>query len=438
MKYNKEIASNILLKVGLIIDNCNYVNTTSDIFCHDEDNYKYRTCLSNILSGKKPLKYSISNPFTIENIQNTLSRETDGVQLLSTEYKNSKVKMMFLCSCGRKYEMNLNSFTSENKRYCNYCSKSKRYDGLIDYTKIIKEKCDINDYQLLTKEITRSTHKFKYLCNKHSENGFQYSTYDLFINQGSGCKYCGIENRGIKHRKPIEKVKKLLEMKGFVYVNHDYYRYSNGSKKIRIHCICKRHKDKGVQYLDYGNLKNNTKGCIYCIGQGRTQESLQKEFDELNANIKILEFNKYSDILVQCENCNNIWKTHGINIITGHRCPKCSKSRYERIVENILIENKIEYIPQYRTEKCKDILPLPFDFYIPSKNIFIEVDGEAHFYPVNFGGISNELAQENFVTIQKHDEIKDKFCKNNNYKLLRIPYYIFQKQNINSYLLNNI
>lgn len=68
-------------------------------------------------------------------------------------------------------------------------------------------------------------------------------------------------------------------------------------------------------------------------------------------------------------------------------------------------------------------MPLPFDFYLPSYNIVIELDGEQHFKPVRFGGISHKEAIEQFKIRKLHDKIKNQFCKNNNIRLVRIPYY---------------
>lgn len=56
----------------------------------------------------------------------------------------------------------------------------------------------------------------------------------------------------------------------------------------------------------------------------------------------------------------------------------------------------------------------------------IEYDGEQHFKPINFGGISNEKAYENYNINKKHDEIKNNYSKLHNIKLIRIPYYDFK------------
>jgi len=59
------------------------------------------------------------------------------------------------------------------------------------------------------------------------------------------------------------------------------------------------------------------------------------------------------------------------------------------------------------------------------KILYVEFDGEQHVRPVCFGGISQERAEANFTKQKKHDELKNKYCADNNYPLLRIPHTQF-------------
>ena len=63
-----------------------------------------------------------------------------------------------------------------------------------------------------------------------------------------------------------------------------------------------------------------------------------------------------------------------------------------------------------------------FDFYIKGLNLIIEVDGQGHYYPVRFNGISKKKAIENFENTKIRDAEKNKFCKKNKIKILRISY----------------
>jgi len=98
-------------------------------------------------------------------------------------------------------------------------------------------------------------------------------------------------------------------------------------------------------------------------------------------------------------------------------CPNCSNSKSEILISNFLTKNGIKFQTQMRFEGCRNIKPLPFDFYLPNKNMLIEFDGEQHFVPLkHFGG------SEAFKTIQENDSIKTNYSKERNLELLRLDY----------------
>jgi len=97
-------------------------------------------------------------------------------------------------------------------------------------------------------------------------------------------------------------------------------------------------------------------------------------------------------------------------------------SEGERKIANYLNKNKIDYVYQKRYDDCKNKSTLPFDFYLPDYNTIIEFDGYQHYYEVKmFGKLSR---------IQKHDKIKNNYCKENNINLLRIPYWELENETI--------
>jgi len=77
----------------------------------------------------------------------------------------------------------------------------------------------------------------------------------------------------------------------------------------------------------------------------------------------------------------------------------------------------IQYIQEKRFDDCKHINTLPFDFYLPDYDICIEFDGIQHFEEISFFNTN-----DSFDNIQKRDDIKTKYCLDNNIKLIRIKY----------------
>lgn len=183
-------------------------------------------------------------------------------------------------------------------------------------------------------------------------------------------------------------------------------------------------------------------GCQQCrsekIGDAlkKGKEQYLEELSIINPNIVLCgEYkNATTPTLHKCLIHDYIWSPIPSNILGGHGCPKCSESKGEKQITLWLEQNKMINIPQKRFADCCDVKPLPFDFYIPGLNVCIEYQGEQHYRPVNFGGINDEEAYNNFITTQYHDEIKRNYCMKNNIKLICIPYW----ENIDEYLNNNL
>jgi hypothetical protein len=62
----------------------------------------------------------------------------------------------------------------------------------------------------------------------------------------------------------------------------------------------------------------------------------------------------------------------------------------------------IEFEPQYYFDDLRGFggKPLTFDFYLKFPNMLIEYDGEQHFRPVRFNGLSEECAKDNFKKVK--------------------------------------
>ena len=89
-----------------------------------------------------------------------------------------------------------------------------------------------------------------------------------------------------------------------------------------------------------------------------------------------------------------------------------NQSSFEKTIESMLI--KLGYA--YEKEKrFKGFEAYRYDFYIPSENIVIEVDGQQHY--VGWGNDPISLREG-----KKRDAIKNQFCIDNFIRILRIKY----------------
>lgn len=97
----------------------------------------------------------------------------------------------------------------------------------------------------------------------------------------------------------------------------------------------------------------------------------------------------------------------------------CLKSKAEMTCKLILSSHGKEFVPQKTFEDCKYKRVLQFDIYINVLNVCIELDGKQHFEAGHFFG------EKEYEEQKIRDKIKNKYCKDNNIKLIRIPYTQF-------------
>jgi len=108
-----------------------------------------------------------------------------------------------------------------------------------------------------------------------------------------------------------------------------------------------------------------------------------------------------------------------------------SESKGEKKVKSSLIDLGYDVSTQKRFKGCYGLKGnrycdlLKFDAYVETKNgkkVCIEFDGEQHFMSVGFFGGDIRLEEQ-----QKHDQLKNDYCKNNGIKLIRIHYLDFNR-----------
>ncbi|KRN09378.1 hypothetical protein [Liquorilactobacillus mali] len=164
--------------------------------------------------------------------------------------------------------------------------------------------------------------------------------------------------------------------------------------------------------------------CTKCgSGHKKTTEEFAKELcDKYDKEyIVVSEYlGAREPIRIKHANCNWVFKTTPNDILSTHNngCPTCHAiSKHERFIHQWFVDNNIKDIPQYKVEGLKDKKDLRFDFYLPDYNIMIEYDGKQHYKAVDFFG-----GKEYKMKLNIHDRQKDKYCKDNNIKMIRLTY----------------
>ncbi|QOP46814.1 hypothetical protein FM071_10585 (plasmid) [Sulfurimonas paralvinellae] len=154
----------------------------------------------------------------------------------------------------------------------------------------------------------------------------------------------------------------------------------------------------------------------------KVEESTKKEYSFVDSEyINANTLHKYKH-----NTCGTVFKKKWNKFKSGQRCPNCFRrgmdSMTHRYLKDIFDHFTIEYELEKEYDEC--INPqtgkrLKFDFYIPSIDLLIEVDGEQH-ERASYG-------KEAFESSKYRDSIKDSYVAKNKKDLLRIPAKLWER-----------
>ena len=332
-----------------------------------------------LIEGQKiELKWSVINKEWYENKGYTFSDYGEKFIIDAKDLtKGQNIKVKLKCDyCGKIYETAFRNYyltmNSNNKKCCCYnCRRQKQLETtFLDRQQNLYDKaiiaCNKKGYKL-------SSDKKDIMCNTTyvkyicPNHGIQQMRISNLIN-GRGCPKCQVDNNAERY-------------------------------KLNIEEVCKRIEDCGGELLNKDSYINN-----------RTK-----------------------NLMITCPICNKPFKTSLAHFVQhgGQCCGECSdrESLGEKHIRKYLEENSIDFKQEFWFKDCRDVKPLPFDFYLPKYNLCIEFDGRQHFEETNHFGHGVEHQK-------KHDEIKNQYCKENNIDLLRISYKQISK--INEILKNKL
>lgn len=301
---------------------------------------------------------------TIEFIKDWLKENAPGTILLSTEYKNNKQQLEFKCKCGTIFYKTWTTMQSCGTCMCRSCTKKQGW--------------------VFNRRKLGFSQEFK-------EEFLQKGFTPLEIILRSKDKILCENKEGYKGRISLENVRLGKTFSVFSPVFNSEWLLYNINLYLRKH----NSETKALSF-EYRKPGYSTK--IKC----------------------------------QCE-CGIIFEVNLTNILeeNNFKCSRCNKSQsnIEFLAEQE-IKKYVTYQKQKRFKDCRNPLtnyPLSFDFYIPSKNILIEIDGAQHDKPVKFKNCSDEKALEEFEYRKFLDNIKNQYCKDNGFTLIRIKESCFIK-----------
>lgn len=288
----------------------------------------------------------------------------------------------------------------------------------------IKEIVELAGYKYYGSETrTKGKSKEKFIkvqCPNSHE--IYWVRFSHFKNRNQRCPQCA-KNSSISEEEIINEVKERgLEL---VKIEREEKVYSD-KKKRNIIVITLRCSEGHEWKADYSRFKSKKSGCLMCVNK-KLGEKKRLSYDDVKRHVEengyellSTEYNNNREKLkYRCDN-GHVYEAIYNSFQQGNRCPHCNESKGEREIAKILENYNISFDVQYRFYDCKFKYTLPFDFYLSDYNCCIEFDGEQHYTSKEYFG-----GEEGFEKTKIRDNIKNEYCRDNNIKLIRIPYWEF-------------
>jgi hypothetical protein len=214
------------------------------------------------------------------------------------------------------------------------------------------------------------------------------------------------------------------------------FKYNNVGKLQKIICI-----EHNLEFVDRLKLifrrgKINCLGCCPVRKSRIIREDILADIKKHNPYIENMEplKKKNSDkIWWRCKIDGGVFLQRPTRILTSnYGCPYCKNKSEKRIFDILVDKFKIQNIKHNKSLKMNNKSKwVDFYFIHENKEYIIERNGEQHYEPIRFGGISQERAEQNFIKQKERDEWIRVYCQENKINLLEIPYFWSEEEIIN-------
>lgn len=269
-----------------------------------------------------------------------------------------------------------------------------------------KVKCLIEvhkGYKLLSDEYVNNNTKLLVQC----PNNHRYQTSWTLFQRGIRCSHCA------RNTITYQQIKYFIKSQGYKLLSKWY---KNAHNYLSIQC------PNDHQYEATWNTFQQGHRCPYCSGNKKlAYQQVERFIGQQGYKLLSVKYvNAHKKLLIQCTKKHQ-YKTTWANFKLGNRCPQCRHWRGEKRLykllrqvfpnHNITRQDNLDFLGRQRV-----------DFAIRDLKLAFEYDGEQHFRPVQYGGISLKKAKREFSLTQQRDKKKKELCKQNLFKLIRIRY----------------
>ena len=320
------------------------------------------------------------------------------------DYKGNKIKVKIICKEHGVFEQLQQDHQRKHK--CPVCRNNKRYNNN-EFIEKCKKIYPSENFDYSQVDYRNNKTNLKIICSEH---GIFEVRPDKFLQKRTvGCKKCWDK---------VYDTDSFIKKSNIVHKNKfDYSQSTYIGNNIKLKIICEIH---GVfEQTPHNHLKGYK--CPNCSKNKKmTNEDFIKKANIVHDKIYDYGETKYincsTKVKIRCEK-HGIFEQTPSNHLDGCGCQICKNSRGEKRIRNYLLKNNIIFDSEKRFNNCKNVISLPFDFFLPQYNSCIEFDGEQHFFPKEIWG-----GTEGFEKTKNNDRIKNEYCLDNNIKLIRINF----------------
>lgn len=354
-------------------------------------------------------------------IKKAISIHGNRFDYFKVDYKGSENKVIITCKIhGDFSQLPASHVFGRGCPKCGINSRTHKRKHTTKWFVDVATKAHQNKYDYSGVDYINSHTKVLVACSIHGK--FLQNPYVHL--RGLGCPKCS------RKYKPTtdEFIKNAKSIHGDTY-DYSLVDYKSAFKSIEI--ICPIHG----KFSQRPNTHLNGSGCLKCglnrsiTSHTKTLEKFVSEAKRVHGNLydysKSNYINNHTKIEIVCKKHGSFWQAPHMHLDRDKcGCPKCNMSQGEREIISYLDRNGVDYVVQKTFPGCTNPLTghkLRYDFYIPSKNLLVEYDGNQHFtYGKKLGNYISTI--KDLKDVQYRDKLKTKFAIEKDILLLRIKH----------------
>lgn len=288
----------------------------------------------------------------------------------------------------------------KHKAWCKECYKRSKIRK-VEF-KDIQSLLNNNNLILTTKSIDIDYwQKIDIWCPTHD---FTWTTSYGQMEKGYLCRFCS------SGAPPLKNIKKALEDKNCEFVERIHT--SCSVRNLLVRCNIHNHEWK----TNSRDILKGERWCIYCAREARktSYKAIKTAVEKRGGTLLTEDCNgSLTRIDVKCAN-DHMFNTTFDYVNQGYWCPTCphkTQTKLTDIIQKLYPDAKIhtnyrgfDWLKMNKRKQQR----MEIDIWVPDIKLAVEYDGEQHFMPVTFGGISKEAAKKNLEKCKRRDTKKTK------------------------------